>query len=216
VAGYNGTANLRPRNSSTRPAMPGPAAGRPPARLPPCDTPPSATLLPNARFWRRGDITVHLLFNGGNSSTRPAMPGPEAGRSPAPWPPRTTVKTAMLLPSGKLFIVGGSSTTVLSTAELYDPGNRVLGKPSATVTSARYLHTATVLPNGKALIAGGGVATTMLYDPVTATWSAGATDEVLANRSNRDASSHRQASGDGGNLALPSFCQQRNFTTRWP
>ncbi|WP_160286292.1 Kelch repeat-containing protein [Pseudomonas knackmussii] len=85
---------------------------------------------------------------------------------------------AILLPSGKVLIVGGQNLGgVLKSAELYDP---TTGRFSATgsLSQARWEHTATLLSNGKVLVTGGmgynnaPLATAELYDPNTETWVA--------------------------------------------
>src|SRR5450631_1128079 len=85
--------------------------------------------------------------------------------------------TATLLPNGKVLVAGGqNSSSLLASAELYDPAS---GSWTATgnLTNARELHTATLLPNGKVLVAGGQnsgsvLASAELYDPVSGTWTA--------------------------------------------
>jgi hypothetical protein len=70
--------------------------------------------------------------------------------------------TATLLPNGKVLVAGGDdgtntstgSTTVLSSAELYDPASGTWS-PTGNLLTARTSHSATLLPNGKVLIAGG-------------------------------------------------------------
>jgi YVTN family beta-propeller protein len=87
----------------------------------------------------------------------------------------------VLLPSGKVLIIGGDnsnnlSAVALSSAEIYDP---VTGLSTSTgnMATARDLSTATVLPNGKVLIVGGYDSTTAtlasaeLYDPNTGTFA---------------------------------------------
>src|SRR5947207_475805 len=63
--------------------------------------------------------------------------------------------TATLLPNGKVLVAGGFGTSILASAELYDPAS---GTWSATgnLITGRSGHTATLLPSGKVLIAGGG------------------------------------------------------------
>jgi MYXO-CTERM domain-containing protein len=83
--------------------------------------------------------------------------------------------TASTLPSGRVLVVGGYSTSApLSSAELYDPaGNAGAGTFAATgsMAVARYMHTGSVLPSGKVLISGGVIvsggvlASAELYDP---------------------------------------------------
>lgn len=91
--------------------------------------------------------------------------------------------TATLLFNGKVLVVGGAGdnpnpTTLLSSAELYDPDRRTWSQ-TGSLNARREGHTATLLPNGKVLIAGGrGVAgdyidslsSSELYDPATETW----------------------------------------------
>ena len=84
--------------------------------------------------------------------------------------------TATLLPNGKVLVAGGKEgTTVLSSAELYDPAT---GSWAATgsLTYERYKHTATLLSNGKVLVAGGStsggfVSFGEIYDPLNGTWT---------------------------------------------
>jgi len=63
-----------------------------------------------------------------------------------------------LLPNGKVLVAGGyNGSTLVSSAELYDPAS---GTWTATgsLNTARGRHTATLLPNGKVLVAGGWMA----------------------------------------------------------
>jgi WD40 repeat protein len=78
--------------------------------------------------------------------------------------------TALLLPDGKVLVVGGFN----QTAELYDPATGTWAPTRSALTSHRQ-HTATLLPNGKILLAGGegseSDTTAELYDPATGTWA---------------------------------------------
>lgn len=90
-------------------------------------------------------------------------------------------RAAVLLPSGKVLIVGGSidgggciSCRATASAELYDPTTGTFTSTAQSLTSARTGATATLLPSGKVLIAGGGttptsgmLTTAELYDPAT-------------------------------------------------
>src|SRR4029077_3599669 len=64
--------------------------------------------------------------------------------------------SATLLSNGKVLVAGGAglSTSVQSSAELYDPSTGTWSATGSMITG-RYQHTATMLPNGKVLIAGG-------------------------------------------------------------
>jgi WD40 repeat protein len=76
-----------------------------------------------------------------------------------------TSPTATLLSTGKVLIVGGSTTPNDPTAELYDPASETFSFTGDT-TLARSGHTATLLHNGTVLIAGGAAAATAeLYNP---------------------------------------------------
>ncbi|HYO59554.1 Kelch repeat-containing protein [Archangium sp.] len=99
------------------------------------------------------------------------------GEPPLPaWEPTGSMAldrmlhTAMLLPGGKVLVVGGFN----QTAELYDPATGTWAPTSSALTSRRY-HTATLLPGGRVLLAGGEGAesdtTAELYDPATSTWA---------------------------------------------
>jgi hypothetical protein len=64
--------------------------------------------------------------------------------------------TATLLPIGNVLVVGGftSSSGIVASAELYDPGTNTWSA-AGNLATARGLHTATLLPSGKVLVAGG-------------------------------------------------------------
>ncbi len=107
--------------------------------------------------------------------------------SPAAAPPGWSAATGMgslryrhtltPLPDGRVLATGGhNGTSVVATAELYDPASGTW-TPTGSMASARYLHTATLLPDGRVLVTGGHngasvVATAELYDPASGTWSA--------------------------------------------
>jgi N-acetylneuraminic acid mutarotase len=81
-----------------------------------------------------------------------------------------------LLPTEKVFVAGGAGTSVLASAELYEPASGTWSS-AGSLTTARHSHTATLLPTGKVLVVGGEssgfsvLASAELYDPATGTWS---------------------------------------------
>jgi N-acetylneuraminic acid mutarotase len=100
--------------------------------------------------------------------------------------------TATLLPNGTVLVAGGdggpevASSTVLASAELYDPLSGTWAS-TGTMTERRWLHTATLLQDGTVLVVGSGLldrddsqpsATAELYDPSEGTWTATASLSV--------------------------------------
>ena len=101
--------------------------------------------------------------------------------------------TATLLADGRVLVVGGYPANVLSgltpttqDAEIYNPsttdattGQLGSWSPVPPMPSPRAEHTATLLADGRVLITGGeqtdaaAIASTLLYDPATETWSDG-------------------------------------------
>jgi N-acetylneuraminic acid mutarotase len=82
---------------------------------------------------------------------------------------------AVLLPGGKVLVVGGYGGGELSSAEVYDPATGEWSS-AGSVGAPRDSATATVLKNGNVLVAGGdddGAILTgaKLYHPATNTWS---------------------------------------------
>lgn len=115
---------------------------------------------------------------GGNHYILCLHPGPDAGiwTTTGSLATARAFHTATLLPNGKVLVAGGMRvdggvSTVLDSAELYDPTS---GTWSATgsLGTPREQHTATLLRSGKVLVAGGDASgtTAELYDPVTGTW----------------------------------------------
>jgi Putative Ig domain/Galactose oxidase, central domain/Kelch motif len=84
---------------------------------------------------------------------------------------------SVLLPSGKVLLVGGDDATnsstgnPLATAELYDPASGTFS-PTGNMAHARALANAVLLANGKVLVAGGvglngDLNSAEIYDPAT-------------------------------------------------
>jgi hypothetical protein len=80
-----------------------------------------------------------------------------------------------LLPSGKVLVVGGSSTNLVS-AEIYDPETGSW-TTTGSMNTPRYQFTAHLLPTGFVFVAGGandatqGLSGTEIYDPNTGKWT---------------------------------------------
>ena len=102
--------------------------------------------------------------------------------------------TATLLKNGQVLLVGGSvypgiwwATTLVKTAELYDPVHKTF-TPTGSLTYPRTKHVAVLLPSGKVLIAGGGfdISTPSptvdeVYDPDTGEFSRVGTPTMSGN-----------------------------------
>jgi hypothetical protein len=92
--------------------------------------------------------------------------------------------TATLLADGRVLIAGGATlkngtTTVLASAELFDPRTGTFG-PTGSMSTPRILDTATLLADGRVLVVGGinptsgvssSIGTAELYDPRTGKFS---------------------------------------------
>jgi len=96
-----------------------------------------------------------------------------------------SLSSSVLLPSGKVMIIGGTQDPfssaasigdqVVSTVEFYDPSNGSRST-SASQIPARSGFTATLLANGKVLVVGGTARDTtpappVIYDPASDSWS---------------------------------------------
>jgi hypothetical protein len=129
---------------------------------------------------------------------------------------------AILLPSGKVLVVGGVSpgNEVLATAELYDPTTGTWS-PTGSMSVARAGHTLTLLPTGKALVVGGTqislipnleanapLASAELYDPQTGQWTT--TAALPASEARAQHTATLLGTGEvlvaGGDATLPPDC----------
>src|ERR1043165_2982989 len=80
--------------------------------------------------------------------------------------------TATLQANGKVLVTGGTGSTDLASAELYDSAEGSWGATGRLATGRLY-HTSTLLPSGRVLIAGAPIHNGPLaeiYDPVSQTW----------------------------------------------
>lgn len=131
----------------------------------------SATLLPS------GNVLVAGGCAGANCAAQVRAvelydPGAGTWTGAAAMTTARDSHTATLLPSGKVLVAGGGS----SSAELFDPGAGSW-TAAAAMTTGRGSHTATLLPSGKVLVTGGLVGATAvssaeLFDPSAGTWTA--------------------------------------------
>lgn len=141
----------------------------------------TATLLHDGRVLLAGGTRNYYDNNGTMASAELYDPATGQWTSAGMMRDARCLHEAVLLPSGKVLIVGGTSGgykygVALATTELYDP---IVGRWSSakSMQFARSLATATLLTNGKVLVAGGGgndgdfLSNTEVYDAVTDTWS---------------------------------------------
>lgn len=83
--------------------------------------------------------------------------------------------TAVLLKTGKVLAVGGSTGSISNSCELYNPAKGTWSAAAST-NVVRYLNTTTLLPDGKVLVTGGTpgrfpLNSAELYDPTANTWT---------------------------------------------
>jgi len=140
----------------------------------------TATLLPNGKVLVAGgiDASGHAVSSAELYDPTTGIWTATGNMTMARWQ-----HTATLLPDGKVLVVGGidttaSNTTVLSSAELYDPHT---GRWTATgsMHNARGSHAAALLSTGRVLVIGGWcnkeqtciLNSAELYDPHTGLWT---------------------------------------------
>jgi Kelch motif/Galactose oxidase, central domain len=85
--------------------------------------------------------------------------------------------TASALWDGRLLVAGGSASTTLASAEIFDPATGTFGT-TGSMTTARTGHAAAVLAGGDVFVAGGSggsgyLASTEIFDPTTGIWTVG-------------------------------------------
>jgi len=88
-------------------------------------------------------------------------------------------QTAVLLKTGKVLVVGGSTGSALTSCEIYDPSTGKWTNVANTI-DPRYLNSTNLLSDGKVLAAGGGLTggaelyptnTAEIYDPSANIWT---------------------------------------------
>ena len=145
----------------------------------------TATLLAN------GKVLVVGGLNGTTPLASTELYDPDLGTWTvvAPMQNARYFHTATRLSNGQVLVVGGikvevvagiRKTTILASAELYDPATNTW-TPTGDLNTGRQSHTATLLPDGQVLVVGGSknsifttaniLATAELYDPTTGIWS---------------------------------------------
>jgi hypothetical protein len=113
-----------------------------------------------------------LILGSGDSSAELYTPTTSTFAATGSLNHARTSPTATLLNTGKVLIVGGSTTANDTTAELYDPASGTFSFTTGDTTAVRSGHSATLLLDGHVLIAGGtDTATAELYDPTTGTFT---------------------------------------------
>ena len=144
----------------------------------------TATLLADGRVLLAGGVNFGAS---GFQNVNPAEFWSPSGSTPAGTlnHPRT-FHTATLLPDGTVLVAGGNdvtqpaSSSMITTAERFDPVAGTFSDLPQSIRHARYRHTATLLPNGKVLLFGGRITglpspASMpgpeIYDPATQSFS---------------------------------------------
>ena len=140
-------------------------------------TPPGAKSCTVRVSWNDDDVAYPAILDPKWTTTATSM---VASR---------TDHTATLLSDGRVLVTGGrtsnTSTTGVSTAEVFSPAGGGTWAATNSMTGARYMHSATLLPtsgntslSGRVLIAGGvtgtaSVNTTQLWNPANGQWANG-------------------------------------------
>jgi len=127
-----------------------------------------ATLLADGTVLVTGGGDPGAAVDGGHinpysrATTERYDPASDTWTPDTPMPTGRTHHHAVLLPSGRVLVVGGSNDVTLDTgyqnAVLYDPGTR-LWTPTPAMTTPRWDFAATALPDGRVLAVGGAVRT---------------------------------------------------------
>lgn len=117
-----------------------------------------ATLLPNGKVLLTGGLTSKVIVNTAE------LYDPTTRTFTALTATMTSIRAAheaTLLPNGLVLVTGGAmvfsptNSTLLDTAELYNPTTQTFTAIAAKMTVPRAVHAATLLPNGAVLLTGG-------------------------------------------------------------
>ncbi|HKE49810.1 MAG TPA: kelch repeat-containing protein [Rhodanobacteraceae bacterium] len=122
-----------------------------------------------ARVWIFG-VLVATAFSG--IATERAQAAQFVAAAPLPAPRERL--GGVLLPSGKVFAIGGAFSTDVATTEIYDPAADTWAF-AAPLQIARGDFTATLLKDGRVLAAagfnGGAIRSAEVYNPATNAWT---------------------------------------------
>jgi len=139
----------------------------------------TATTLPDGR----------VLAAGGNRATGQGSfvflrsaeiydPATDKWTSAGTLSPALAYHAAVLLPSGKVLLIGGCEPSAPAPPQVYDPATNTWGYAGTVVPLARLFPTATLLVDGRVLVVGGRYGPTgpllksaELFHPSTNTWS---------------------------------------------
>jgi hypothetical protein len=147
------------------------------------DVVPTGGLSPsNTPIWRAGTSVLTRLLDG-----RVLIVGGSTNQAELYDPSNQTFRTltaklasmrnglsTLLLPSGKVLILGGVTNAQAVMAELFDPLTETFTPTTGQPSVVRYDSISLVpLPNGKVLVSGSGIEVNELFDPSTGTFSAG-------------------------------------------
>ncbi len=142
----------------------------------------TATLLPNGRVLIAGGFTTNSASTGSTNTSEIYYPDTKVFLETTPMISSRSNHSAILLPSGNIFVAGGFGTgdVISDSAEIYI-STKARWEAAATMTAcgARAIHATVQLKDGRIMLIGGvnanGVLdTSALYNPTLNTWSCGA------------------------------------------
>jgi N-acetylneuraminic acid mutarotase len=143
----------------------------------------TTTLLKDGRVLIAGGVDFYAERNPVFASSELYDPKMERWVATGSMKSPRTLHWAILLPSGKVLVVGGRATEdtgdPLASAELFDPASGTW-KQTGSMSQERQNHTVTLLRDGKVLVAGGkngnaggkkSFASAEIYHPETEKWT---------------------------------------------